>query len=363
MIASSAVLGLVFCLLFNIFNGITSNYNSDIKLGYLDNDQSLVSASIKSYLGEQLQFTLVEDNPENLQRQLVDKHVSLIIQVPPGFGKAVIAGSDAKLTTTFMDDYENHTLISSIVEQYCASLDVLATAAGGSASRFEQLLVDASQSVAPITVTHLSGDVQLQNITSLAFVNVLGFFLIISSMLGMAIASLLSDDRTQGVYARMRTTTLNALTYVAGICAAGFVMVLTMMLVFFGYLFATGQGQLLPLWQMFILCLIFGVYVVSFALFCGVYVNGKQSILWLFVCTATIFSLMGGAFFPIDYAPQLLQQLAHLVPTYWFSEAKNILVLDSSGSWMFAAGVLSLYIVFFALATAIRFAGRSRSAP
>jgi ABC-2 type transport system permease protein len=173
------------------------------------------------------------------------------------------------------------------------------------------------------------------------------------------VANLLFDDRKGGVLLRVQGSGVHAIVYVVGLSAAGFVAVLSMMLVFFGYLLFSGQGAALPLLPAFVLCLLFGLFVVAFALVCGLLAPSRQAMLWIVVATSTIFSLMGGAFFPVEYAPQFMQQLAHIVPTYWFSDALSILVHEGTGTWLVSAGVLALYIVLCVLVAGVCFATRS----
>jgi ABC-2 type transport system permease protein len=379
LFCSSLAIGLVFCLLFTLFADLAPRLSGELSIGYINKDNSAVSVDFERYLGERLNITLVTDERATLESELVEKHISGLIELPEGFGAAVVAGDRSALLVTYMDDYQNRALIDSYLQEYTASLDILAQVAAGNNERFEQLLAEVQELSPPLSVTAFDSELAQKRATRMSFTNVLGFYLIIGFLLALVLANLLYDDRRNGTYQRLRASNVHTVSYVVGTCAAGFLANLSMVLVFFGFLLVSGRGEGLPLGPAFVLCMLYELFVIGFALVCGLLVRGRQALMWIFVAASTIFSLLGGAFFPVEYAPQFMQQIAHIVPTFWFSDAVNLLLADapgaaastaasaaasssaSAGNWLVSAGILTLYSLLCALVAGVRFASRDRS--
>jgi ABC-2 type transport system permease protein len=361
ILAVSAAIGVVLCVLFVQFGGIAPALSGSVSIGYLDHDSSAVSADFERYATEHLDMTLVEGDSRFLETELIEKRISAIVEVPAGFGEAVVEGSESALLTTFMDDYANRVFLSAYLEGYTDSLTILAAAAQGDGVRLERMLADAEEQTAEVTSIPLEIEGAQAALDRETFKVVVGFFLIIATMLALGMANLLYDDRANGTYRRVKASNVHTLSYVSGICVAGFIAALLMVVVLYGFLFLIGKGATLPLAQTMPLCLLFALFIVSLALVCGLLINTRIAVFWALVIASTIFSLLGGAFFPVEFSPGFMQQLAHISPVFWFMEAFNgLLYGDMSGS-LLSAAVLALFALLGFLIAAVRFASRERS--
>jgi ABC-2 type transport system permease protein len=361
MLTVSAVIGVILCVLFTLFAGLTPSLSGPVQLGYIDRDNSVVSADFRRYVTERLGMGIVEGDSRFLETELVEKRVSAIIEVPAGFGEAVVEGSESALLTTFMDDYANRVFLEAYLEGYTDSLVLLATAAQGDEARFERMLEAVEEQSAQVTSIPLEGEGARVTLDREVFKIVIGFFLIIATMLSLGMANLLYDDRARGTYQRVKASDVRTISYVGGICIAGFITALVMVLVFFGFLFLLGKGTTLPLGQALGLCLLFGLFIVSLALVCGLFINNRMGVFWAIVVASTIFSLLGGAFFPVEYAPDFMQQLARVSPVFWFTDAFNAALVGDTGRLFVSAGVLVLFALLGFLIAGVRFASRENA--
>ncbi|MDR2196486.1 MAG: ABC transporter permease, partial [Coriobacteriales bacterium] len=169
------------------------------------------------------------------------------------------------------------------------------------------------------------------------------------------------DDRENGTWQRVRASSVTAPSYVAGVCAAGFVAALLMVALFFCYLALIGAGESLLLAQALVPSLLFGLFAVAFALVCGLLLKSRSSISYIVIAVSTISCLMGGAFFPIDTAPQVMQQLAHVSPAFWFGTALEALYAGDMGTWLGSSGVLALFSLLCFLIAGVSFASKRSS--
>jgi ABC-2 type transport system permease protein len=363
VLVGSAAVGAALCVLFVLFGGLASGISpsAPIHVGYIDNDRSAVSADLKRYATEHLGLTIVEGESRFLETELVEKRVSAIVEVPAGFGRAVLKGDESALLTTFMDDYANRVFLEAYLKGYAESLTILAAAAQGDEARFERMLSDVEAQSAEVTSVPLTVEGAQEATDREIFRVVMGFFLIVATMLALGMANLLYDDRANGTYRRVKASNVHTLSYVGGICVAGFVAALLMVLVFFGFLLVVGKGATLPLGQTLALCLLFCLFIVSLALVCGLLLNNRMAVFWALVVASTVFSLLGGAFFPVEYSPGFMQQLAHISPVFWFMEAFNGLLDGDTGGVPASVGILALFALLGFLVAGVRFASREQA--
>jgi ABC-2 type transport system permease protein len=362
MFAASAAVGVALCVLFALFGSIAPALSGSVNVGYIDHDNSVVSADFEHYATERLGMTLVEGDSRFLEKELIEKRVSAIVEVPAGFGEAVAEGSESALLTTFMDDYANRAFLEAYLEGYTDSLTILAVAAQEDEARLKTMLTAADEQTAEVTSVPLEIEGAQTASDRAVFGTVMGFFLIIATMLSLGMANLLYDDRISGTYQRVKASNVHTLSYVGGICVAGFIAALLIVLVFFGFLFFIGKGATLPLGPALALCLLFCLFIVSLALVCGLFINNRMAVFWALIIASTVFSLLGGAFFPVEYSPDFMQQLAHISPMFWFMEAFNGLLDGDTSGFFLSAIVLLLFALLGFLISAVRFASREPSA-
>jgi ABC-2 type transport system permease protein len=301
---------------------------------------------------------LVKGDADFLETELVEKRVSALVEVPQGFGRAVASGAEGALQTTFMDDYENRVFLQSYLEGYTASLVVLTAAAGGDETRLEHLLADTREQATDVSSLPLEGDVAERIKDRHLFRVTMGFFLRIGALLTIGMASILFDDRENGTWQRVRASSVTAPSYVTGVCAAGFVAVVLMVALFFCYLALIGAGNNLLLGQMLVPSLLSGLFAVAFALVCGLLLTSRNSIYFVVISVSTISCLIGGAYFPIDTAPQLMQQLAHVSPAFWYISALEGLYAGDTTAWLSSTGVLALFSLLCFLIAGVSYASK-----
>jgi ABC-2 type transport system permease protein len=356
------VAGVLVCVITALLSSLAPILGSPIQVGYLDTDNSVLSSDFERYATERLGMELVEGDEAWLNNELVEKRISGIIEVPAGLEAAVLVGRDGALQVTYMDDYANKVFLQNYLELYMNSVDVLASAAQGDVGAFEALLEGArAQSV---SITTASPDEQrlLHSIKGSGFVTGSGFFLFIAALLVIALATIIYEDRANHTFDRVRATNVHTLSYVVGVCAAGFLSIAVMAVVFLVYCAVSGLGAVVPLGPVTVLCLLFVLVCVAFALVCGMLFESRSSILWAVIAISTIFSMLGGAWFPISYSPEFMQQIAHITPQFWFIDAIYQMQNGSSIAWIASSGILALFALLCFLVAGIRFASSRSSA-
>ena len=353
-LAAGILLGVILIILLQVF----SNTDSTVRVGFIDNDKSAISADFERYLSQDLGMELVRDDEATLQAQLVDKHISAIVEVPAGFQQALLADTGGALLVTYMGDYENRAFLQSYFENYTASAQLLATAAQGSPQQLDTLLFQARQDQVPLSTVALDPQQVLRQSGLDAFGLLFGFFLILGSLISVGVANVVFDDRARHTYERVQVSGVGSVPYVMGVCAAGFVAAIIMVVVFMLFCLQQGLSAYLPLLPIMLMSLLFALFLVGFALICGLFCKTRITCFWIILVTSTVCCMLGGAYFPTEYAPQILQQFAHITPHFWLVSGVRQLIADQAASWLLPSAILALFALLSFLTAGIRFASR-----
>jgi len=328
-----------------------------IKLGFIDRDASAASSDFALYLEGDLGIELVRsDNVDHMNTELVNKRISGLIEAPAGFEEALLAGEPIPVELTFAGDYANEVYTRNYIKSYMQSLGVISMAAGGDAAALGLLLGDARSK--HISVATLAKEEELfqeekdKDIYQLviAFVMMLGFYMSIS------IAGLLFADRTKGTYRRIKTGRVTSPQYVSSVAAIGLMLMLLISGPSLALYAALGGNPGVPLAATVGLMAAYSLFVVAFGIFVGLIMPGFSGIIALIVVVATITSMLGGAFFPIDMAPAAFRAMGHIAPQFWFNEAV-IGIQTGAGNPIGSALVILLMAALFFVLSGIHFAG------
>ncbi|MCL1846633.1 MAG: ABC transporter permease [Coriobacteriia bacterium] len=358
LVAASAVAGILLGAVLIILVSVVFSFDSPIQLGYIDNDTSAVSADFERYLTQDLGVELVTGEEGSLQSQLVDKKISAIVEVPAGFEQALLTDTSSALLVTYMDDYANRAFLQSYFEAYTSSVQVLAAYAQGDASSLKALIAEARSAQASVTTLQLDEQLVLRRDSSDIFVTLFGFFVMISALITVGMANIVFEDRANRTYQRVQVSGVSAASYVIGVCAAGFIAAIIMVLIYMVFCLANGLGDFIAVGPILVMSLLFTLFCVGFALVVGLISKTRMACLWLILSVSTIFCLLGGAYFPIEYAPQTLQQFAHITPQFWLVDGVRQLAAGNADAWLLSSGILSLFALLCFLVAGIRFASR-----
>jgi ABC-2 type transport system permease protein len=361
-IAASVAVGVLLCVVTALFSTLAPSVNAAIQVGYINGDNSAVASDFEAYVTQNLGMELVGGDQQTLNNELVEKHISAIVEVPAGFEQAVLGGTPGALQVTYMDDYINKVFLQNYFEMYMGSVESLAAVAGGDASILANLLDEARSAAAPITTAALDEQQVQHEKNWTAFTVGVGFFAFIAALLIIAIANVVYEDRANNTFRRVQASNVSALQYVVGVCAAGLLSIILMVVIFMVYCAASGMGEVVNLAAIGLLCVLFALLCTAFALACGLILQTRSSMLWIVMVTSTVCSLLGGAFFPISYAPDFMQQLAHVTPQFWFFDALYQMHDGVADAWMLSAAILALFSLLFFLISAIRFANSKTTA-
>ena len=357
MILLVAVLcGMALILLFNLMSQMTGSYYVGIPIGLLAHEETAVTQDLRAFLGDEIGMRILEsDDVDYLNSELVERHISAVVEIPAGFFAALFTEAPISLQISFLDDYANALFVEGYLESYGAGLAALVSGADGDPARLESILSAMADKQMPVNV-EVTNSSSMKEITQQnAFRMILGFYLMFSFLLAFVTAFQIFDDRRNGVYNRIKVTRVRTPQYLSGVCLVGLLNTFCLIGPFIVFVMVTKPSIGMHLWQMGILCFLYALFVIGVALVAALFLKSKNAITAGIVGSSTIMCLLGGAYFPITTSPLFLQRLAMGTPQFWFTNAIEILQENPSASWWKNVLVILLSAILLFILAGVRY--------
>lgn len=315
-IGTAALMGLIFYGQINADGTVFAS--GTINVGVVDKDNSTLSKDLCNYLESSLGMEIISDDYDSLSALLIDRRLSAIIEVPRGFEGSAINGQPEKISITTLDDYENSAFIEAYLNSYMRGVSVIAQAADGSAQTFSEML--SSQS-SPNTITLAETNSQVDQRVKIAdaYILSIGFMLMMISGITVFISNQILVDRQLGTFNRM-CSSLKSSEYVVGVSLFGIICCTLTNLIFNVFVYSVGEEMPVPFGIAFWIGELFMVFSVGLAMLFAMLVNDQRSLMTVGVGYAVIGSMLGGAWFSIDFGTGFVGSVAKIFPQYWLMD-------------------------------------------
>ena len=344
-------------ILWSLGNLIADQTDAKISIGVIDYDQSTLSGDFKNYLAEDLNYDLLENKTyEELSSVLIDRDISVIIEIPEDFYQQYASGNKKNVIVTSLDDYENAAFIQVYINNYLSSIKILSNGAEGDRKIFDQLLSDYDNDSIRITQSEAVKIDKKVVADKAGFINAVGFYLMIIFAISVLLAFMVVEDRLSGVFNRIQVTPVKPIQYIVGTGIFGLLICFIQIGLFCVYIAYAHIETGVPMYLILLLMGLFSLFTVSFTIAIAVVLKSKNSASSSIIGFSTIGCILGGAYFPIDMAPKTLQNLAKILPQYWFMNAFRNLQVDITANILPNIMILLLFSILFLLIGAVLFA-------
>ena len=352
-VLAAAVISILLYSLGNLVSDVTL---AKIKVGVIDYDDSTLSMDFKRYMTEELSYQLLEDvTYDDMTTELLDKDISVIIEIPGNFKELILEGEAPEVIITSLEDYENTAFVEAYINSYLSSIQVLAAGAGGDQQSFDRLLAEYQKE--EIALTHTAAaEVDTEELFGESgFINSVGFFLMFIFTISVILGFMVVDDKIRGVFNRIQVTPVKPVQYIIGSGVFGMVLsfITVGLFVLFIYLMDIKTG--IPLGTIFFILMLFSLFTVGFSLLVALATRSKNAVTAIIIGFSSLGCILGGAYFPLDMAPDPLQKMAKILPQYWFMDAFRRIQADPLSNIYPNVIIISLFIVLSFLIGAVLF--------
>lgn len=349
--------GCMLCFILHTMGGLASDYTlSPIKLGIMDYDESILSRDFKEYLTDKMKYVLIENNSyDYLSTELLDKNISAIIEIPEDFYEQFSQGNSRNIIITTMDDYENAAFLEANLNSYLGSIQLLTESSDGNQEMFARLLQDYSRETIQIKQTEAQSVDRKELEEKSGFINSVGFYLMFIFALGSVISFMILNDRNSGVFHRIQITPVKPIQYVIGSAFFGFILCFIEILIYCGYIAICGINIGFELWILILFMSLFSVFTVGFSVAAALALKSKNAVSSIVIGFSTVGCIMGGAYFPLDLAPKGMQNIARVLPQFWFMDTFRTLQENPQASIFSNMIIMILFTVLTILIGALMF--------
>jgi ABC-2 type transport system permease protein len=335
---------------------VSSNNFVSTNVAVTDEDHTAVSEDMIRYLADDLQMEVITDyTGEEIQTALVEKDISAAITIPAGYQDSLLALEPTTLPVTVLGDYENAAFVQGYLDRYAASLAELAVGADGSADAYEELLADAKESAVKVNTVEKNDELLKKDAQMDGFLSAVGFYIMFSFMLMISLSAMLISDRKNGTFRRIKAANVSSLSYTGAYVLVGLLGAMLMLVVPLAACRIAGIYTGVPFGAMVLILFCYAVFVVAFGLLIGIITPSINGALTIIIAVCTITSMLGGAWFPIETAPKVLQMLGRFTPQYWVLQTLQD-YQGSGGSLLAPVSILLLASVLCFILSGVRFA-------
>lgn len=354
---------LLYAMILVVFTGfnLTTSDNStnfiETKADVLiiNNDDSLLSLDLVNYFDKNANIIDVKNNKQAINDALFYRAVNYIIYIPENFGKQFIDGLDPKIeikaTGDYLASYANMQLerYMKVAKIYLNNVDS------------EQELIDKINSTIK-TETDIEVTSKLDT-SSLNKVNFYYNFLNYSILAACVyvICLILTSFKEEKVCKRTIISSSNYKTVNRQLLISTFVISSILWLFFvllsfvlLGSIMVTSNGLLYILNSF-----VFNICSITIAFLIGNIIGNKNAINGIINVVAIGSSFLCGTFVPLEFLPNQVLTIAHILPSYWFIRNNEIIKsleeinLESMSPILVNMGVIILFAILFVTITNI----------
>lgn len=275
-----------------------------------------LTENLKGYFEDTLEMKVIEKDYDFLSKDLIDKNISAIIEIPTGFYKSAANGDPQKLELTTLGDYENAAFVEAYLDSYMSGLSIISKAANGNEEMFSEML--SSQKLPnEIKISESNAAVDEKALANGAFRSAIGFMTCIIAAVTIMISRQIMGDRNLGTYSRMKCSSIKPSEYVLGVSFFGVICCTVMNAAFIVFAYSMSDLISTPMGAAFGGMELFGLFSVGLSTMFGLLMNSPTALMTVGVGYATIGSMLCGAWFPISDSLGAVSNIAKIVPQYW----------------------------------------------
>ncbi len=324
--------------------------NNAMRVSLIDQDESMLSRMVRDAIEPVAVF--VELDYEEITSALVDGTIEYALVLPSGVQERVIGGERARVETFSLQGVQMTRTVRSAADAVLSAAHNIADAVDGDRQEFLAALERVSRAGPEMEIETYRGDEgALSSGEAAGISQLIGLLTLTMLLTAMGTCLVFLKDVDDGVFHRTLAGPLSVRRYIAETNAAFVCAALLQPVAAVGALRAVFPTlELAVLLSVGVVLAAFALVAVSFTLaIANTMKTVKRTAVTINV--VTLFMVMlGGAFWPFEIMPDVLQRIGSLSPVRWATSATAEVLAGSAISAILPQlGVLVLFAVVFQL--------------
>jgi len=282
-----------------------------MRFGVVDNDNTVLSRTLANQLG--LRYNIKEVGEDDVSAVLIDQFVPWVLVIGEGFEDDILAGS------TDLETLEGYSLTISDVSELARMTAENITRALFILGTNDEALINTWVENSQVEIKRINTGDNWQEVAQ--WLSMFGF---ISILTAYFVVKTLLDDKFRGMPDRVGILPVSSRRYLLqGTLAAFLATEITVALTL--AVLALVLGAIPNVLLLFLLMSLFNLFAVSLVLTITSIAKSLASASIAMSMIATLSSMLGGLFWPIELVPEMMQRIGWFTPGYWFGEGlRNI---------------------------------------
>lgn len=334
-----------------IAGAMNSSSSSNINIGFVDNDNTKLTAILKEDL--QKQGTVKPISEADIKDMIVNKKIDTAIVIPKDFTSNIIEGKVQNSIEIYsIKGTSNNSSIEYYVNSFSEAAKNIAKAANGDNSSFYNGLSAYEKGNFSKEIKYTNGKLENETATSTE----LGYLVMSMIYLSTMVSTLILRDKKAGVYNRIFANGTSRASYIfqsiLSFVAVMFVQIVAILMVM-KYMVHSDLGP--SIFNLFVVLMLLGITGVALGV--AICNNAKTlsqaNAVIGFVATPII--MLGGCFWPRDIMGTTLKNISNFVPTTWAMDAVSKVVSGNSlASVSKDLEIIVVFAVIFFLVSVIK---------
>lgn len=319
-----------------------------IKIGILDNDNSVTSNLIIDSLKDKEGYSVIEIKKEDIKNLFSEKSISVAIEIKDGFEKEIINGDISKLKVTAIEDDGIGNLIKDLVNREMINIREISLASDKNEEVYYKSIANYSSSSSVNINKESLNDLHSDYSSSQIYIGFLIMFMLIR---GMRTAYRIFDEKDENIYMRIFMAPVRVSDYYLADIISGYITILIQVILGIVSINILNVETGLSNIELFTILALIGLVSISLALCCRAFSRNRTEASNIFNFANMLLLMVGGAFVPLEVMPPLIDKMSYFTPVRWAMQSISDIQQGSSFKevYNYLFIILLFAIVFFVI--------------
>lgn len=326
----------------------------DVLIINQDEEKGLTQ-NLMEYIKENSNIIDIKETQEAINDALFYRDVNYIIYIPENYRQDFLNGENPKIKIKSTGDYQA-SLAEMMLERYIKVANIYQ----GNMESEEELISKINETLSKQTEIEITSKLDINNLSKATFYYNFASYSILAGCV-YVICLILSSFKEEKIRKRTIISSMNYEKYNRELLLSNSLFAIIMWLfyvalsfILIGKTMFTAQG-LIYITNSFI----FTICSVTIAFFIANLVNNKNAINGIVNVVALGSSFLCGAFVPVEWLPDSVLKLAHILPSYWYIQSNEIIKTLETVNFetlkpiMTNMGIILLFSIVFVILTNI----------
>lgn len=326
----------------------------DVLIINQDEEEGLTQ-NLMEYIKENSNIIDIKETQEAINDALFYRDVNYIIYIPENYRQDFLNGENPKIKIKSTGDYQA-SLAEMMLERYIKVANIYQ----GNMESEEELISKINETLSKQTEIEITSKLDINNLSKATFYYNFASYSILAGCV-YVICLILSSFKEEKIRKRTIISSTNYKKYNRELLLSNSLFAIIMWLfyvalsfILIGKTMFTAQG-LIYITNSFI----FTICSVTIAFFIANLVNNKNAINGIVNVVALGSSFLCGAFVPVEWLPDSVLKLAHILPSYWYIQSNEIVKTLETVNFetlkpiMTNMGIILLFSIVFVILTNI----------